>query len=69
MILKRFSPDQSAAKVDFSTTEFWIQVHSLPLDRHSMENLLKIGSIADRRWKLILLGLVKEFEGDISVLG
>ena len=46
LILKRFSPDQSVVEVDFSTIEFWIEVHSLPLDRQSMENLLKIGSIA-----------------------
>ena len=56
MILKRFSPDQSVAEVDFSTTEFWIQVHSLPLDRHSMENLLKIGSIAGRALETNFIG-------------
>ena len=30
--------------MDFSTLEFWIQVHGLPLDRQSNENLLKIGN-------------------------
>ena len=43
LILKRFSPDIGAFEVDFSTTEFWIQVHGLPLNRRSKENLLKIG--------------------------
>lgn len=46
LILKRFSLDISAYEVDFSTTEFWIQVHGLPLNRRSEENLLKIGSTA-----------------------
>nr|POE51181.1 hypothetical protein CFP56_49398 [Quercus suber] len=56
LILKRFSLDQSVEDVDFSTTEFWIQVHNLPLDRQSKENLLKIGSIADRAMETDFIG-------------
>ena len=59
LILKRFSPDQSVAEVDFSTTKFWIQVRNLPLDRPSTENLLKIGSIASH-------ALEKDFIGSIE---
>ena len=48
LILKRFNSDLSISEVDFSTTEFWIQVHGLPLNRVSKENLLKIGSLVGR---------------------
>ena len=48
LILKHFSSDLSISEVDFSTTEFWIQVYGLPLNRVSMENLLKIGSIVGK---------------------
>nr|POE72535.1 hypothetical protein CFP56_33852 [Quercus suber] len=48
LILKRFNSDLSISEVDFSTTEFWIQVHGLPLNRVSTENLLKIGSLVGR---------------------
>nr|POF11779.1 hypothetical protein CFP56_74437 [Quercus suber] len=48
LILKRFNSDLSIAEVDFSTTEFWIQVHGLSLNRVSTENLLKIGSLVGR---------------------
>ena len=55
-ILKPFSLDQSVAEVDFSTIEFSIQVHNLPLDRQSMENLLKIGSIAGHALETNFIG-------------
>lgn len=56
LILTHFSPDQSVAKVDFLTTEFWIQAHSLPLERKSMENLRKIGSIAEHALETDFIG-------------
>lgn len=48
LVLKRFSPDISVSEVDFSFTEFWIQIHGFPLNRRSKENVLKIGSMAGR---------------------
>nr|POE50547.1 hypothetical protein CFP56_00011 [Quercus suber] len=48
LILKCFNSNLSIAEVDFSTTEFWIQVHGLPLNQVSTENLLKIGSLVSR---------------------
>nr|POE89679.1 hypothetical protein CFP56_38066 [Quercus suber] len=62
LILKRFSPDICASEVNFSTTEFWIQVHGLPLNRQSEKNLLKIGSTAGR-------ALETDFVGTGAVLG
>ncbi|KAF3945570.1 hypothetical protein CMV_028069, partial [Castanea mollissima] len=56
LILKRFSLDISASEVDFSTTEFWIQVHGLPLNQRSEENLLKIGSTAGRALETDFVG-------------
>ena len=56
LILKRFSPEHSLAEVEFSTTEFWIQVHDLPLDRHSKENLLKVGNSAGQALETNFIG-------------
>ena len=56
MILKRFSPEHSTTEEDFSTSEFWIQVHGLPLDRQSNENLLKIGSTAGHALETDFIG-------------
>ncbi|XP_065629740.1 uncharacterized protein LOC136067578 [Quercus suber] len=56
LILKRFCSDISVSEVDFSTTEFWIQIHGLPLNRRSKENVLKIGSIAGKALDTDLIG-------------
>nr|POE99079.1 hypothetical protein CFP56_56263 [Quercus suber] len=56
LVLKHFSPDISVSEVDFSFTEFWIQIHGLPLNRRSKENVLKIGSMADRALDIDLVG-------------
>ncbi|KAF3946921.1 hypothetical protein CMV_026869 [Castanea mollissima] len=56
LILKRFCSDISVSEVDFSTTEFWIQIHGLPLNRRSKENVLKIGSIAGKALDTNLVG-------------
>ena len=55
-MLKRFSPDISVSEVDFSFMEFWIQIHGLPLNRRSKENVLKIGSMAGRALDTDLVG-------------
>lgn len=59
-MLKRFSPDISVSEVDFSFTEFWIQIHGFPLNRRSKENVLKIGSMAGRALDTDLVFLWKE---------
>nr|POE94158.1 uncharacterized protein CFP56_17489 [Quercus suber] len=56
LVLKRFNPDISVPEVDFSFTEFWIQIHGLPLNRRSRENVLKIGSMAGRALDTDLVG-------------
>lgn len=60
LVLKRFSPDISVSEVDFSFTEFWIQIHGFPLNRRSKENVLKIGSMAGRALDTDLVFLWKE---------
>ncbi|KAK9997661.1 hypothetical protein SO802_022347 [Lithocarpus litseifolius] len=42
LILKKFRADLSFNEVDFSTTVFWVQVHGLPPNRQSKENIFKI---------------------------
>ena len=56
LILKRFCSDISVSEVDFSTTEFWIQIYGLPLNRRSKENVLKIGSIVGKALDTDLVG-------------
>ena len=33
LILKKFDPNLSLNEVDFTSTEFWVQIHGLPLNR------------------------------------
>ncbi len=33
LILKKYDPEWSLNEVDFSTTDFWVQSHGLPLNR------------------------------------
>ena len=57
LILKCFSPKHNTIEVDFSTSEFWIQVYDLPLDKQSNENFLKIGSTARHALETDFIGL------------
>ncbi|MDV3166689.1 MAG: DUF4283 domain-containing protein, partial ['Waltheria sp.' little leaf phytoplasma] len=45
LVLKDWPPDKSFDEIDFSTTEFWVQVHNLPPNKKSEENLFRIGSL------------------------
>ena len=56
LILKHFYSDVSVSEVDFSTIDFWIQIHGLPLNRRSKDNVLKIGSIAGKALDTYLVG-------------
>ena len=56
LFLERFNSDISVSEVDFSTTEFWIQIHGLPLNRQSEENALKIGSMVGRALETNFVG-------------
>ena len=58
LILEHFNSDISVSEVDFSTTEFWIQIHGLPLNRRSEENALKIGSMVGRALETNFVGPV-----------
>nr|POE46675.1 hypothetical protein CFP56_61816 [Quercus suber] len=51
-----FKHELIVSEVDFSFTEFWIQIHGLPLNRRSKENVLKIGSMAGRALDTNLVG-------------
>ncbi|KAF3951837.1 hypothetical protein CMV_022554 [Castanea mollissima] len=42
--------------MDFSTTVFWVQVHGLPLNRQSKENIFKIGGFLGRTLDVDLAG-------------
>jgi hypothetical protein len=33
LLLKKYNPDLNFSEVDFSTTDFWVQIHDLPLNR------------------------------------
>ena len=48
LILKKFNASLSLIEVDFTSTEFWIQIYRLPLNRQKKENLLKIGGFVGR---------------------
>ncbi|KAL0001056.1 hypothetical protein SO802_014837 [Lithocarpus litseifolius] len=56
LILKKFRADLSFNEVDFSTTVFWVQVHGLPLNRQSKENIFKIGGFLGRTLDVDLVG-------------
>ena len=46
LILKKYKPEWSFNEVDFSVTDFWIQVFGLPLNRLNKANAQRIGNIA-----------------------
>ena len=43
LILKKYNPDWSLNEVDFSITDFWVQIHSLPLNRQFKSSVQRIG--------------------------
>ncbi|KAF2300934.1 hypothetical protein GH714_018432 [Hevea brasiliensis] len=45
LILKKWPPDKSFQALDFSTTGFWLQVHSLPPSNWNQQNAQKIGQL------------------------
>ena len=42
LILKKYDPEWSLNEVDFSTTDFWVQSHGLPLNRQFDSSVRKI---------------------------
>jgi hypothetical protein len=56
LILKKYNPDLNFNEVDFSYTEFWVQVHGLPLNRQYKENLLRVGGFIGRALEVDLVG-------------
>uniref|UniRef100_A0A2N9FSP0 CCHC-type domain-containing protein n=1 Tax=Fagus sylvatica TaxID=28930 RepID=A0A2N9FSP0_FAGSY len=45
LILKRYEPDWSLNDIDFSVTDFWVQIHGLPLNRQNHPSLKTLGGI------------------------
>ena len=45
LILKKYNPTWSFTEIDFSVSDFWIQIHGLPFDRHNIANAQKIGKM------------------------
>uniref|UniRef100_A0A2N9IMG3 CCHC-type domain-containing protein n=1 Tax=Fagus sylvatica TaxID=28930 RepID=A0A2N9IMG3_FAGSY len=45
LILKKYASDWSFNEVDFSETDFWVQIHGLPLNRQNIQNLKKLRSL------------------------
>ena len=60
LVLKRFSPDISVLEVDFSFTEFWIQIHGLPLNRRR-KMCLKLEAWQAEHWIQIWLALRQRY--------
>jgi hypothetical protein len=59
LILKKYDPSCSFNKVDFSVSDFWVQIHGLPLNRQNDLNLKKIGGMMGQvlDWDLVGNGL------------
>uniref|UniRef100_A0A2N9ISI0 CCHC-type domain-containing protein n=1 Tax=Fagus sylvatica TaxID=28930 RepID=A0A2N9ISI0_FAGSY len=45
VILKQYDPEGSLHEVDFSVSDFWVQIHGLPLNRQNEQNVKKIGKM------------------------
>jgi hypothetical protein len=43
VILKKYKPEWSFNKVDFSVSDFWVQIYGLPLNSQNLTNLKKVG--------------------------
>ena len=56
VILKKCDAEWSLNEVDFSVSDFWVQVHGLPLNRQDDTNLKKIGRIMGRVLEVDLAG-------------
>ena len=48
MIMKSWSPELTFEEIDFSTTDFWVQIHNLPFGRMTPENARAIGNLVGR---------------------
>jgi hypothetical protein len=48
LIPKKINANLSLNEVDFKTTEFWVQVHGLPLNTQNEKKLLRIGGFIGR---------------------
>jgi hypothetical protein len=42
---KKYNPGCSLSEIDFSISDFWVQIHGLPLDRQNEVNLKRLGGI------------------------
>ena len=42
LILKQYSSDLSFNEIDFSISDFWVQVHGLPLNHQNVPSLKKL---------------------------
>jgi hypothetical protein len=56
LILKRYEPDWSLNDIDFSVTDFWVQIHGLPLNRQNHPSLKTLGGIMGKVIDTDLLG-------------
>jgi hypothetical protein len=56
LILKKYNPELNFNEVDFSYTEFWVQVHGLPLNRQYKENLLRVEGFIGKALEADLVG-------------
>uniref|UniRef100_A0A2N9HDP5 Ribonucleotide reductase large subunit domain-containing protein n=1 Tax=Fagus sylvatica TaxID=28930 RepID=A0A2N9HDP5_FAGSY len=45
LILKKYNPDWSLNEVDFSTIDFWVQIHGLPFNKQFKSSVPRIGRI------------------------
>ncbi|GLT61463.1 hypothetical protein SLA2020_341670 [Shorea laevis] len=63
LILKDWPKSQRFDEINFSTTEFWVQVHGLSKEAMSEENARRIGSLFPRliSWDTTTLGGVESF--------
>ena len=45
LVLKNIEKDQNIDELDFSTSPFWIQIHSLPFQKRTLQNIEKIAAL------------------------
>ncbi|OMO82607.1 hypothetical protein COLO4_22912 [Corchorus olitorius] len=48
LILKRWEVEKSISEISFDKIQYWVQVHELPLEMQTLDNLKKIGSSIGR---------------------
>lgn len=69
LILKRWLPDRNFDEIDFTTTEFWVQAHNIPLDRMTAENAKKMGTFVAPSLKWMIDGCMVLALANMSASG